>query len=367
MALTNFAALTNEELTAWKRDVWRAMRNVSFMEHFTGEDSSSMIQRITELKKDEKGARAVITLVTDSEGDGVAGDNTLEGNEEALYSFEQVIQIDQLRHAHKHKGRMADQRSLVNFRKEAKNNLAFWHGDRRDQMAILTLSGLAYTLKLDGTTRTGSQFPQLTFAADVTAPSTNRYLVWDATGFGVNTATTQLVAADTPTWKMLVEAKAFAVNNYIRPISMGGGIYCYNVFMSPSGIAKLKQDSDFITAWRYAKERGESNPIFKGTPHGAGTGGILVDGLNIIETRHVYQPNTWGGGSLAGQRVLFCGAQALAYADLGAPSWVEKEFDYGNQPGIAVGKILGFKKPVFRSQKTGTNEDYGVLVIDTAR
>ena len=89
MSLTNFALLTNEQKTTWSKDLWRQARNFSFVNQFSGSDSNSVIQHITELKKSEKGARAVITLLADLEGDGVAGDRTLEGNEEAMKSFDQ--------------------------------------------------------------------------------------------------------------------------------------------------------------------------------------------------------------------------------------------------------------------------------------
>ena len=45
----------------------------------------------------EKGARAVITLLADLTGDGVAGDRALEGNEEGMQTFDQVIRIDDYR------------------------------------------------------------------------------------------------------------------------------------------------------------------------------------------------------------------------------------------------------------------------------
>jgi hypothetical protein len=89
MALTNFALLTNEQKTVWSMDMWKQARNMSFVNQFLGNGPNSLIQHITELKKTEKGARAVITLLTDLEGDGIAGDRTLEGNEEALKSFDQ--------------------------------------------------------------------------------------------------------------------------------------------------------------------------------------------------------------------------------------------------------------------------------------
>lgn len=368
MAQTNFNALTDEQLTIWSRKIWKAARNNAFIGRFLGTGTDSMIQRVTELTKSNKGARAVLTLVADLEGDGVAGDRTLEGNEEAMKAYDQVIRIDQLRQANIHEGRMADQKSVVRFRGESKDVLAYWLADRWDQLAFLTMSGVAYTQKTNGAARTGSDFPFLEFAADVTAPSANRHRRWDAST-GLEAANTAgVAAADTPSWNMLVEAKAYCKDNYIRPIRGNEGMEMYNVFMTPQGIAKLKQDDDFIQAWRHAMPRSSSNPLFKGTDV------IYVDGLAIYEYRHVFNTkgltsgvDKWGAGNdVDGQRILMCGAQAMGMADIGAPMWVEKGFDYDNQQGISVAKIAGFKKPVFRSQVTGTDEDFGILCLDTA-
>ncbi len=372
MALTNFAALTNEELTIWSKDMWKAARNWMFLERFTG-GPGAMIQKITELTKNEKGARAVLTLIADLEGDGVAGDRTLEGNEEAMKSYDQVIQLDQLRHANRHEGRMADQKSVVTFRSNSKDVLAYWLADRMDQLAFLTLSGIAYTQTNKGIARVGSDLANLEYAADVTVPSTNREVLWDGSASALKDASTgsnltsDIAVDDFPDWKMLVEAKAYAVDNYIRPIRGEAGTEVYNVFMSPQSIAKLKLDSDFLAAWRSAMPRSSKNPLFQGTEV------IYVDGLAIYEYRHVFTTKNaasgarWGGSStIHGSRILLCGAQALGYADIGDPYWVEKGYDYDNQQGISVGKICGLLKPQFHSQVTGTTEDFGVLSINVA-
>ena len=58
------------------------------------------------------------------------------------------------------------------------------------------------------------------------------------------------------------------------------------------------------------------------------------------------------------------GAQALGFADIGNPIWVEKEFDYDNQPGISVQKMMGFLKPQFNSIYAGnTVQDHGVINV----
>lgn len=373
MAITNFAKLTNEQLTVWGRDLWRAARNVSFLNAFAGTGPNSMVQRITELKKTRKGARAVLTLVHDLEGDGVVGDNQLEGNEEAMQSSDIVVNIDQMRHANRLEGQMADQRSVVEFRGNSKNVLQYWLADRLDQLGFLTLSGVSYAFMPNGAARVGSQFPQLEFAGDVTAPTGNRHFRWDGTNKVLTAAdTTAVAAADTPSWRMLVDMKAQAVSTYMKPLRGETGVQGYNVFMSPKGIAALKKDPDFMEVWKLAQQRGDGNPLFKGTKLG-GTAGIYIDGLNILEYRHVFNTlgagsgSKWGsGGTQDGQRVLLCGAQALGFADIGIPRWVEKDFDYDNSPGISTAKIVGFKKPVFPSIYTGTTEDFGVLCVDTA-
>ena len=74
------------------------------------------------------------------------------------------------------------------------------------------------------------------------------------------------------------------------------------------------------------------------------------------------------GGTVEGSQIIFCGAQALGMADIGAPEWVEKNFDYGNQPGISCGKILGFKKPQFGTiYEANTVEDFGVMNVYVAQ
>ena len=370
MALTNFGLLTNEQKTVWSMDMWKQARNMSFVNKFLGKDSNSLIQHVTELKKTEKGARAVITLLTDIEGDGIAGDRTLEGNEEALKSFDQVIRIDQLRHAHRHEGRMADQKSIVNFRENARDQLAYWLSDRIDQMAFLTLAGISYSFKNSGGARVGSDLQYLEFAADVTAPTSKRFARWNKTSGGLEwgTGSGSVAATDTPSWNMLVQAKAYAKDNYIRGIREDGGEETYHVFLSPQAMAKLKLDPDYMANLRYSTSKDVNSNLFTG-------GTVKVDGLYLHEFRHV--PNTrlaasgskyGAGGAVDGCQVLFCGAQAMGMADIGAPEWVEKGFDYENQQGISTGKIVGFKKPQFYTQYSGgTTEDFGVLSIYTAQ
>lgn len=374
MAKTNFDALTTDHKLVWSRDIWGIARNASFVMKFAGKGSNAMVQRVTELTKDERGDKAVITLVPDVAGDGVSGDFTLEGNEAEIKAYDLKITIDQLRQAHRTTGRMTDQKTVVNFRETARDQLGYWLADRIDQMAFLALSGVAFTAKNNGAARpvlgggnTGLNLSELAFAADVSAPTAARHRRWNSAAGTLDAGNTAVVAAiDLPSYKMLVKAKAFAKDQYIKGIKGPGGQEFYHVFMTPTGVANLKLDSDYKTAVVQGADRGKDNPFFSGSVQ-------TIDGLIIHEYRHVYNTSglanasKWGiGGLVDGQRVLFCGAQALAMADLGNMGYEEETFDYENQSGISISKIFGLKKPKFHSPINGDVQDFGVLVIDCA-
>ena len=371
MTMTNFALLTDEQKTIWSMDLWKQARNYSFVNQFLGKDTNAVIQHVTELKKSEKGARAVLTLLADLEGDGIAGDRTLEGNEEAMKTYDQVIRLDQLRHANRHEGRMADQKSIVEFRNNSRDVLAYWLADRIDQLAFLTMAGLDYSIKNSGGVRTGSDLTYLEFGQDVTAPSAKRVFRWNGTSKEIELggASTDIVAADRPAWEMFVQMKAYAKDNYIRGVKEAGGEETYHAFLSPTAMSRLKLDPTYLENLRHAQTRADGNPLFTGSV-------VKIDGIYLHEFRHV--PNTrlaasgvgkYGvGADVDGCQVLFCGAQALGMADIGAPEWVEKGFDYENQQGISVQKIMGFLKPQFTTQYSGgTVEDHGVMSLYVAQ
>ncbi len=200
-------------------------------------------------------------------------------------------------------------------------------------------------------------------------PSAGRHFRWDA-GTGALAAgdTAAVDPADKASWKMLVQVKAEAEERYVKPIRMKNGVSFYNIFVTPTAMADLKQDPDFLANIRNSMPRSSDNPLFKGAET------FYVDGMAIHSYRHVYNtrgaasPNKWGAaGDVDGCRILVCGAQALGFADIGDAEWVEKGFDYENQQGISYGKIMGMLKPKFHSIYENAEEDFGVIALDVAQ
>ncbi|MGH8443781.1 MAG: N4-gp56 family major capsid protein [Solimonas sp.] len=365
MAQTNFAALTDKQKIVWSRDVWQAARDQMFMKKFMGTGDGAMIQRITELTKTEKGEKVLMHLVADLVEDGVVGDSEREGNEEAMQSYSQEIQIDLISHGVKNKGKMAEQKTVIKFRETGKDRLAYWLANRLDQLGFLTLSGISYAFMNDGRARTGSAFPTLSFASDVKAPSGKRGLMWSA-GELVPTSTGSILATDRLNYKAIVKAKAYANEHYIRPLMSGGKEY-YICLLRPGSFAQLKQDPDYIRAvTNIAAKQGADSPWFTG-------GTVTIDGIVFHEHRLVYTTlgaasgSKWGsGGTVDGTRTLLCGAQAMGVADLGPPEWDEEYFDYKSRQGINVDKMFGLLKPQFYSIYDRSVEDFGVVSIDHA-
>lgn len=362
MSFTNFAALTPQQKVVWSRDVWAAARDQMFIKKFIGSGDNAVIQRITELTKTERGEQVLMQLVADLVGDGVIGDNEREGNEEALQSYTQLINIDLITHSVRNKGKLADQKTVINFREMGRDRLAYWLANRVDQLALLTLSGISYAYMNDGSLRVNSPFPNLAFAADVTAPSSKRALMWNGSAL-VASNTASITSAYVPSYKMIVDAVAYAKSHYVKPLMAGGKEY-YVMFVQPGTLAALKKDADYQRAvTNLALKSGEDSPFFTG-------GTVTIDGVVIHEHRLVYNTkglaagSKWGGGAVDGTRTLLCGSQALGMADIGVPEWNEKLFQYGSQQGINVDKMLGLVKPKFYSIYDKSVEDFGVITID---
>lgn len=366
MALTDFSSLTNAQKKVWSTKVWREGRDQAFwfVNGFMGRDTGDAtkpVHYVTELTSTERGDQCVMQIVLDLVSDGTVGDNELEGNEENLVNDDITIRIDQLRHGVKSKGKMSEQKTVIRFREQAQDKLAFWLADTLDELGFLTASGVAYTKKTNGATRAASsQLPSLAFASDVSAPTTNRVIYVNST------STATLAVTDTLSWDAVFDANARAKRKRMKPIRINGQSY-YALIVSPEQLRDLKKDDDYKNAVARAGTRGTDNPLFRGAV-------TVVDGIMIFESNKVYNTlglasgSKWGAASTVdGAQALLIGAQALGFARIGEAAWEESDnTDYKNKQGVGYGRMIGFIKPHFTSLVDNADEDFSVLSIYTA-
>lgn len=365
MAQTNFAALLPRQKIVWARDVWTQARDNMFTKRFIGTTENSMIQRITDLTKTEKGERVVMQLVADLVEDGVIGDNQREGNEEAMQAYAQEITIDLISHQVRNKGKLAEQKTVLNFRKLGKDRLAYWLSNRIDQLVMLNLAGVSYAYNNDGSPRPAkSPFANLAFAEGNQTLTAKRHLMWNGTSLSTSDTTT--VTTDyIPSYKMIVDLIAYAKDHYVKPLMDGGKEY-YVLLVKPGTLAALKKDPDYQRAIIGALPRSKDNPFFTG-------GVVTIDGAVIHEHRLVYSTTgaaaglKWGaGGNVNGTRTVLAGAQALGMADIGPAEWDEEYFDYKTKQGISIDKMFGLLNPQFYSIYDKSVEDFGKITVDHA-
>lgn len=365
MSQTDFGGLSAAQKKVWSGKLWKQFRDESFWmsNGFIGQDINKPVQRVTELTKTTRGLECVMQLVNDLEGDGIAGDNDINGNEEQMVNDAQIIKIDLLANAVKSKGQMSEQATVIRFREQAKDKLGFWLPDKIDEMMFLTAAGRAFTLNTDLSTRGVSQLPQLEFASSVTASSTNRIKY-----AGSATSEGTLTASDKMSWAVCVGAKTYARRQGIRPIRQGGKEY-YAMVMSPEQRRDLLLDSTYQTIVSRAAERGSKNPLFNNAL-------AVVDGLILYEHRKVINTtgltsgvDKWGSGqTVEGAQATLMGAGALGFTTLGGGEWLEgDQNDYGRKPAVGYQQMLGMLKPQYKpTASASAAEDYGVIAVKTA-
>jgi N4-gp56 family major capsid protein len=292
----------------------------------------------------------------------VVGDNELDGAEEAMISDSQTIRFDQIRHGTKSKGEMAEQATIIRFREQSKDKLGFWLSDKLDELMFLTLSGRAYSLKLDGTTRTGSQLPSLRFAGDVVAASSNRIIFPNSV-----TSEATMTTSDKMSWATVVRARTLAERKRLRPIRSGGKGY-FALLISSEQRRDLVLDPTYQTIVRSAEKIGDKNPLFTGAI--AAIDGVVIHShQKVFNTLGLSGSTRWGSGSTVdGAQAMLLGAQAGGIVTLGSMFWRESDkTDYQNRPGIGVGRKVGMLKPQFKSvYDSNTKQDFGTIAVKTA-
>jgi|694.fasta_scaffold41149_7 N4-gp56 family major capsid protein len=355
MAATNF--LTNNSLAvkAWAKKLYVQAIYDSYASRFMGSSSTSLIQVRDEVRKGP-GDKVTVGLRMQLNGTGIAGDDTLEGNEEALVTYSDSVLVDQLRHAVRSKGKMSEQRVAFDVMAEHQSALSDWFADRIDEAFFNQIAG--------NTAKTDARY---TGSNSTVAPSTNNII---RVGTSATTTDGSLSTVDTFTTTTLdrAVAKAKTLNDsgqpIIRPIRHKGQDK-YVAFLHPYQVYSLRTTAtaNTVTWWEInraalsgGREEAADN-IYRGSLG-------EYNGIILHESARVPLCSDTTSAIANTRRAIFCGAQAAIMAtgrESDSPdskmSLKTEEFDYGNQVGISAGLIWGMKKSVFNSN------DFGVITM----
>lgn len=346
MATTDYPVNHPLAQKLWAKELFHDVIGESFAGKFMGKSSDSLVQIKTETQKDA-GDRIRIGLRGLLTGDGVQGDSTLEGNEEALNTYYDDLLINQLRHAVRSDGEMSEQRVPFSVRAEAKAGLKEWWIERLEISLANQLTG--FTTQSD-TRYTGNNA--------TSAPTSGRFI-----NGGSQTAESSLSATTTNAILLADLDKAVALaktyvsggRQRIRPV-MVNGKPMYVAFLHPDQIYQMRAQTATGGLWDFLRAQVEGGKIADNP---------LLTGASFIYNQVIvhewsYLPHTVDLTTDTNfRRGVLCGAQAAAigFGQNGGPSkfnWKEELFDYQNQLGVKAGTIFGIKKTVFNSIDFGT-------------
>jgi N4-gp56 family major capsid protein len=360
-------------IDALRQELWAkellddVIKDVGNIMRFMGPDANNIVQVSRELQN-SKGDAETFGLVARLDGDGVAGDDELEGNEESMLSYSEQVAIDQIRNAVRLKGKLDNQKVVYDQIAKAKDVLRIWMKEFIARQIFLKLGGVTNTTLTDtngvtiGTRATWSNTPDFIPDADTAYTGTrSRYL--NAGGVSAASMTT----SHTMTLDVVVDAvtKAKLANPKIQPIT-GEGEDFYVMYLHPLCARDIRKSSDWKTAVENAKARSDNNPVFRGA---------LGFWANCLLLENEFVP--WLDVSVAGNSFrgaatgtnyavdtaanLLCGRQAVLMAEAsGAEGLVLQDFDYKNKEGVASSFIGGLQKAMFNSL------EFGVIQVDAA-
>ena len=341
---TNYSLNHPLAVKRWSKGLMKeSLKSTSVMQ-FMGTSSNNIVQIKTELGK-EAGDKVTFGLRLQLDGAGIAGDDTLEGNEEALVTYSDSVTIDQLRHAVRSKGKMSEQRVPFTVRDESRDGLADWWADRYDTAFFNQVCG-----------NTGQSDTRYTGMQATVAPSTNRIIYQN------QASEASLTASDTFTLELI---------DYAVEMAMTGGSSTDQIPLVPLRIGNEKKFVMFlhpyqVTDLRTNTSTGQWLDIQKAAMSGGKVSGnpIFTGALGEYNGVVLHQNTRVPSVTTSTRRAVLCGAQAVAMAygrnkNKNTYSWNEELFDYGNQLGVSAGCIWGMKKTQFNS------EDFGVVTVST--
>jgi len=366
MATTNYPVGHALAPRLWRRKLAVEALRKTFFSDLLGTSADSVIQQLDDLEKGG-GDRVTYGLRGQLTGGGVVGDGTLEGNEEKLSTYSDTLIIDQLRHAVRSAGKMSEQRILFNVRDESKSGLADWFAERYDTSMFNQLCGFTAQTDLRYTGMNAAIAPD---TAHIYRPNSR-------------TADEALTTGDEFTLGIIdvlvARAAQFTTASNtgvpIKPASFAGRkmwimfIHDYQAYqLRASAAAGTWIDyQKALTQGSYASE----TSLFKG--------GYLIgeyNGVLLVKAPRVTNGvnSTTGAAVANARRAVLVGGQAGMFAmgrikgasDGDKYSWVEEEFDYGNQLGVSAGNIFGMKKTRFTpADNSGPTSDFATFVAAT--
>jgi N4-gp56 family major capsid protein len=312
----------------WAKSLYVQAEKRTFWHRFEGPEGSQMpIIRKDDLEK-EVGDNVHFDIVLSLQGEGLTGDTDqglLDGNEEKLRFRQTSLTTDAFRHGVRW-SKLGKIKINHSMRQTGLMQLRKWVANKLDDRIFGELTGY----KADGTVYTGQQTATL-------PDSYQKFVGGDATP-----TVAEVASGDVIDFDVISDLKALAVNDAeIEPIVAGDdGEEMYGLVVHPYVALGIKKSSEWKQTQREARERGASNPLFRGAIG-------VYDNVVIYQSRRIPLLTDAGAGSVEVAKNIFFGSQLLMRAYTYYPDWTEQYFSYGEEQGIGTFCVVGEKLITF--------------------
>lgn len=364
---TNFGINSPQAVNRWSNFLAMQVKQNSYFSKWEGRDQSNIIQELVDLEE-APGDEVRFDLLLEIRGDMVEGDDPVEGKEYPVQYAQDRVRIDQARMGADMGGRMTRKRTLHNIREAAKGTAQRFASAWMDELKIVYLSGAQ-----PGAYSNPDAMIKRSFAGNPIEAPDPAHMAYGGSAVSKATLAESHKMSRDLVERLAVMPETLASNDPdgkvcgMQPVDVEGSRH-FVLLMSPYQHHDLRTEKNNELSWAEVEKAaatalGKNSPLFKGASG-------MINDVVIHKHKNVRRFSNYGAGqNVEAHRALLMGAQAgiLAYGVSGGTgkngrrfSWHEKERDYGNSIGIAVGTIVGFKKTRFNGA------DFGVVSVDTA-
>jgi len=337
--------LTNDPLTRkkWARELFKVLLPTVEFNELIGTDSNAIVQQKTELTKGE-GDQITFGIRLPLVGEGVVGDDTVEGNEEKLRFRNFKATIAELNHAVDTGGKMEEQRVPYNLMQEGKDGLQEWWADKLSNYMFANLCSDT-TYKIAGKV----------FANTIVAPSALTHVKVNGIAEASMTSADVLDLTFLDKLKQIAENPSGTNKFKMRKVTKGGKGY-YRVLLNNYVFDQLKSNMNagqFGDLQRAAQKLGDSITEFE------------YNGMMVSKSERVRKAP--GTANVYRNILLAPQAAVLAWGGAGdskstTMSFVPYTRDAERFMMVRGGGIIGIKKVQFGDEDGSSNMvDFGII------
>jgi len=334
---TLFVSSNNLTRKRWARDLFKIILPAVEFNELTGKGSSSIVQLRTDLGKGQ-GDQITFGIRLPLSGEGIVGNDTLEGNEEGLVFKDFNVTIEELNHAVDTGGKMEQQRVPYNLVMEGKDGLGDWWADLLSEYLINTLAG-----------NSGYRIAGKVFAQTIDEPDTEHLVLVNDVAEASQTSADILDLTHLDRVKQKAELMNLQGPHHfkIRPLNLKGKNY-YRVILHNYVFDNLRANTN-VGQWGDLLRNANKLQV----PNVE----IEYNGMLISKSERIPSPTT------SVHRNLFLGAQSACWAWGGAGESKSTTMAFHPYTRDADRFLMIRGGGIFGVTKTRFNSvDYGVIV-----